>query len=135
MCVSLVLLCTTYLPLRQISDVADGLNFLHSYNVVHGNLNEVRDRPISRSTTVLTAPSRTSLWMLPVAHGSLVLVLPPPHKTPVRCVTHHGGSHQRSWMGGASTARKGTFSHLQSSRSWFVVYGQFDTDNRLIIPQ
>ena len=45
---------TTRLSLLQVSDVAEGLNFLHSHNVIHGDLSGVRDRSRSRFTTVLT---------------------------------------------------------------------------------
>jgi len=41
--VSLLLYCVTCLPLPQLSDVAKGLNYLHSCEVVHGDLKGVRD--------------------------------------------------------------------------------------------
>jgi len=57
----------------QLSDVAEGLYYLHSCNVIHGDLKGVRD-PEYRSTTVLTLTvSQTSLWMAPVMHASRIL--------------------------------------------------------------
>ena len=40
------------LPPRQLSDVAEGLNYLHSCNMIHGGLKGVRDWPRSRLTTI-----------------------------------------------------------------------------------
>ena len=54
-CVSLVLHRNARLFPRQVYDVAEGLNFLHSCNVVHGDLNGVCDCSGSRITTVLTS--------------------------------------------------------------------------------
>lgn len=34
---------TTCLPPHQLSDVTEGLNFLHSYSVIHGDLKGVSD--------------------------------------------------------------------------------------------
>ena len=37
----------------QLSDVAEGLNYLHLCSMIHGDLNGVCDRSIPRSTSVL----------------------------------------------------------------------------------
>lgn len=34
-----------HLPPRQISDIAEGLAYLHSHNVIHGDLKGVREVP------------------------------------------------------------------------------------------
>jgi len=39
---------------RQLSDVANGLCYLHSCNIIHGDLKGVRNRYKSRFTTALT---------------------------------------------------------------------------------
>ena len=40
--------------LRQLFDVAKGLTYLHSHNVIHGSLKGVRCRARSRFVTILT---------------------------------------------------------------------------------
>ena len=45
----------TSLPLCQLSEVADGLNYLHSCNVIHGHLRGVRGYSRPRFTIVLTS--------------------------------------------------------------------------------
>ena len=45
---------------RQLSDIAEGLNYLHSCNVVHGDLKGVRDCSESRFTAVFT-PSQPNI--------------------------------------------------------------------------
>ena len=52
---SFLLHCTEFPLPRQLSDVAEGLNYLHSCNVIHENLKGVRDYSGSRFTTVLTS--------------------------------------------------------------------------------
>ena len=47
--------CTTLSSHRQLSDVAEGLNFLHSCNITHGGLKGVRDHTRSHFTTILTS--------------------------------------------------------------------------------
>ena len=46
--------CTTHLPLHQLFDIAKGLNYLHSYSVVHGDLQGVRGCLKFHFATVLT---------------------------------------------------------------------------------
>ena len=46
---------------QQLSDVAEGLLYLHSCNVVHGDLKGVRGRPKHRSNTILTTDQRNIL--------------------------------------------------------------------------
>lgn len=60
----------------ELSDVAEGLYFLHSRNVVHGDLKGVRYWHDIRSTVVLTLPSQTSSWIATVTRGSRISVLP-----------------------------------------------------------
>ena len=48
------------LPIHQLSDVAEGLNYLHYCKVVHGNLKGVRNCSSSRFTTILI-PSQTNV--------------------------------------------------------------------------
>ena len=52
--------CTTRLPPYQLSDVAEGLNYLHYCNVIHGDLKGVRDYSRSHFATVLT-PNQTDV--------------------------------------------------------------------------
>lgn len=51
--------CETCLPPRQLSDVAEGLNYLHSCNVIHGDLKGVRDcfRYLFITTLTLNQPN------------------------------------------------------------------------------
>ena len=41
-------------PCYQLSDVANGLHYLHLSNVIHGDLKGVRGHPVSCFTTSLT---------------------------------------------------------------------------------
>ena len=50
-----LLCCAWCLLPRQLSDVAEGLNHLHSRNIVHGDLKGVGDRSRSGLTTWLTS--------------------------------------------------------------------------------
>ena len=45
---------TMHLPIYQLSDVAEGLNYLHSCNVVHGDLKGVCDRLLFCFTAIPT---------------------------------------------------------------------------------
>ena len=57
------------LTLRQVSDVANGLNYLHAYNVIHGDLKWVRRVPtqplnllhISQSSILVDGTGRARL--------------------------------------------------------------------------
>ena len=45
---------------HQLSDVANGLNYLHSCSVIHGDLKGVRDFFLSRFTIHNTKPAERS---------------------------------------------------------------------------
>jgi serine/threonine protein kinase len=65
----------------QLSDIAKGLCYLHSCNIIHGDLKGVRGCSKSRSTPVMTPPSPTSLWTTPDMRGSRTLASPRSLKT------------------------------------------------------
>ena len=46
---------------HQLSDIAEGLRYLHSCDVIHGNLEGVRYRPGSHPINTLTPPQQTIL--------------------------------------------------------------------------
>ena len=54
LCVSLPPCCATHSLLGQLFDVAQGLEYLHACNVIHGGLKGVRYHAKSRFVTVLT---------------------------------------------------------------------------------
>ena len=54
----------------QLADVAEGLNYLHSYDVIHGDLKGVRGGFRSLPVATLTSVSRTFSWTQPATHGS-----------------------------------------------------------------
>jgi len=58
--VLLLLHCMKCLSPHQLSDVTDGLNYLHSSNVIHGDLKGVRDYSRSHFTTIFT-PSQSAV--------------------------------------------------------------------------
>jgi len=55
---------------RQLSDVAIGLCYLHSCNVIHGDLKGVRNRSKSRFATVLT-PGQQNILMDDSGHAHI----------------------------------------------------------------
>jgi len=60
--------------LYQLSDVAKGLAYLHSCNVIHGDLKGVRRHSDSTFATILTPASRMFLLILMVTHESQIFV-------------------------------------------------------------
>lgn len=58
--VTLLPCCTARSPRHQSFDVAEGLSYLHSYSVIHGELKGVRNCFGSHFTTVLT-PSQSNV--------------------------------------------------------------------------
>ena len=136
-CVFLVLRCSTRLPPLQTSDVANGLNFLHSCNVVHGDLKEVREYPRSHLNVVLTTPSRTSSWTLLAMHESQDLVLLPRAWTRLKplylsMATAHNVSQRRFWIAWGRIARRDIFASAIVMVGF--VCGPFNTGGWLTIP-
>ena len=87
----------------QLSDIAKGLCYLHSCNVIHGNLKGVRGCFERRFPTMLTPASQTSLWTTPVVHASRTLaslrslrVSIPSGTLGLNAASPHGGLRQRS---------------------------------------
>src|SRR5258708_2939001 len=60
--------CEMLIP-RQLSNVAEGLDYLHSCDVIHGDLNGVRD-PFRRLTTILTR-SQSNILVDGVGHARI----------------------------------------------------------------
>ena len=67
-------LCDAVTP-HQLSDVAEGLNYLHSCDVIHGDLKGVCDRSRFRLPPHSHPPSRAFSWTRPTVHESQILVL------------------------------------------------------------
>ena len=94
---------------HQLHDAAKGLNYLHSRNVIHGDLKGVRDCLEPRFTDILTPPRSTSSWTLLMAtlvHAWRIseLLWSPgtwiPYGAPqARGPTLRSGLRQRSWRG------------------------------------
>ena len=63
-CVCVSLRCITHSPHRQLSGVAEGLSYLHSCDVIHGDLKGVRDCPWYCFTTILT-PTQSNIFIDP----------------------------------------------------------------------
>ena len=59
-----------HLPSRKLHDITEGLQYLHSHDVVHGDLKGVRERPIFRFTTGLT-PSQTNVLVDTTGHARI----------------------------------------------------------------
>ena len=136
----LVLCCTMRLSPYQIPDVAKGLNFLHSRNVIHGDLNGVRDRSRSRFTTVLTS---TQPNVLVDATGcarttDIGLVMVTQDLDLVRNASGWRNDRAR-WIAPeilddlGTYSKEGMFFHLRWSRSRFVLYDLLGADIRLNI--
>ena len=64
------------LTLYQLSDVADGLNYLHSLGVIHGDLKGVCERPRSRLPPYSRLASQTFSWTRQTEHESRTLASP-----------------------------------------------------------
>ena len=59
-------------PCYQLAGVAEGLCYLHSRNVIHGDLKGVCG-PDACFAISLTSASKTSSWTTPDTHGSQIL--------------------------------------------------------------
>jgi serine/threonine protein kinase len=57
-------------PHHQLSGIAEGLNHLHYYNVIHGDLKGVSDCSSSRFATVLI-PSQSNVLVDAVGHARI----------------------------------------------------------------
>ena len=66
-----LLRCARRLLPRQLSDVAEGLNHLHSHNIVHGDLRGVGDRSRFRLTVWLT-PRQSNILVDASGHARIV---------------------------------------------------------------
>ena len=72
---TLLLLWVARLPLRQLSDVAEGLNYLHSRNVLHRGLKGVCDRSKVHRAIVLTpGPWQSSILMDSSGHARIASI-------------------------------------------------------------
>ena len=109
-------LCDAVTP-HQLSDVAEGLNYLHSCDVIHGDLKGVCDRSRFRLPPHSRPPSRAFSWTRPTVHESQILVLQWSPEVQVRLIRVHDGSRQRSWEVERRIARRQIFSHSLGSRS------------------
>ena len=67
---SLLLPRTTRLTLHQLSDVAEGLNYLHYCDVIHGGLKGVCDFFGSRFIVILT-PNQTKVLVDAAGHARI----------------------------------------------------------------
>ena len=63
--------CVNFSLHRQLSDVAEGLNYLHSCNVIHGDLKGVRDCPRSHFASVLT-PGQSNILVDVAGHARII---------------------------------------------------------------
>ena len=61
---------TTHQPSRQLSDVAEGLHYLHSCDVVHGDLKGVRTLSKPRLTTMLI-PAKPNILVDATGHARI----------------------------------------------------------------
>ena len=78
-------------PRHQLSDVANGLCYLHSRNVVHGDLKGVRDCSESHPITVLT-PDQANILVDADGHARIMNFS---HATVAADVAEKGPSDQR----------------------------------------
>ena len=110
-CVSLVLCRTIGLPLSQLSDVAEGLKYLHSCNVIHGALKGVRDYARSHPITSLT-PIQPNVLVDTTGRAritdfglAMITQNPDPTRTPQ---AEHG--HGGRWIAPEILDNRGTYS-------------------------
>ena len=60
-----------YLPIHQLSDVAEGLNYLHCCNAIHGDLKGVRNCSRSLSFIVIPTPSQSNVLVDPTGRARI----------------------------------------------------------------
>jgi serine/threonine protein kinase len=109
--------CSSHAYFRcQLSDITKGLCYLHSCNVIHGDLKGVSCCSESYLATPSHVASRTSSSTIPVMHASRISASLRSPKTWIpsgalrlSMGTPRGGLRQRSWARG-HIARKRTFS-------------------------
>ena len=90
-------------PPCKLCGIAEGVNYLHSRNVIHGDIKGVSESFEFHFATALTQRSRTSLWTTTVTHESRISVLLLSPRTSIHCValptigvTPRDGLHRRS---------------------------------------
>ena len=68
--------CATCWTPHQLSDVAEGLSYLHSCDVIHGDLKGVRNRSVVGLLPYSRLASQTFSWTRQIVHESQTLVSP-----------------------------------------------------------
>ena len=102
---------TTSLLPRQLSDIAEGLNYLHSCNVIHGDLKGVCDYSKSHFTAILT-PSKSSVLVDTSGHARITdfgLAMVDQNLDSIRNALDERG-HSARWIAPEILDDRGTYS-------------------------